>query len=103
MAKRPTTSVVIETAVWNQNGEQPPDQRQILHGRNAVGLRGDGQVIGYYRKPESEGAKICSRCGAQMRAHGWIEALEGGHIVCPGQIVITGIRSEPDVVGGAVR
>ena len=103
MAKRPTTSVVIETAVWNQNGEQSGDEGQILHGRNAVGLRGDGQVVAYYRKPESEGAKICSRCGAQIRDHGWIQMLEGGHIVCPGQIVITGIRSEPDVVGGAVR
>ena len=103
MTKHRSRSVVIETAVWNQNGEQPAHEGQTLHGRKAVGLRGDGQVVAYYRKPESDGAKICMRCGAQMRDHGWIQTLEGGYIVCPGQIVITGILCKPDVVGGAVR
>jgi hypothetical protein len=29
-----------------------------------------------------------------MRWHGWIETLEGGHIVCPGDYIITGIKGE---------
>jgi hypothetical protein len=29
-----------------------------------------------------------------MHYHGWIETLEGGHTVCPGDWIITGIRGE---------
>mgnify|MGYP001589441972 FL=1 len=29
-----------------------------------------------------------------MHVHGWIDTLEGGHIVCPGDWVITGVKGE---------
>jgi len=29
-----------------------------------------------------------------MHNHGWIDTLEGGHIVCPGDWIITGIEGE---------
>jgi hypothetical protein len=29
-----------------------------------------------------------------MHWHGWIETLEGGHIVCPGDYIITGVKGE---------
>lgn len=29
-----------------------------------------------------------------MHHHGWIDTPEGGHIVCPGDWVITGIQGE---------
>lgn len=29
-----------------------------------------------------------------MRKHGWIDAPEGGHIVCPGNWIITGVAGE---------
>jgi hypothetical protein len=37
-----------------------------------------------------------------MHDHGWIDTLEGGHIVCPGDWIITGVKGErypckPDV------
>jgi hypothetical protein len=37
-----------------------------------------------------------------MLEHGWISTLEGGHIVCPGDWIIKGIKGEfyackPDV------
>jgi hypothetical protein len=29
-----------------------------------------------------------------MHEHGWIDTPEGGHIVCPGDYVITGVKEE---------
>jgi hypothetical protein len=29
-----------------------------------------------------------------MHNHGWIETLEGGHTVCPGDWIITGVKGE---------
>jgi len=36
----------------------------------------------------------CGHCGHTMDDHGWIDTLEGGHIVCPGDWVITGVKGE---------
>lgn len=49
--------------------------------------------VGYYRNPSVDGMTKC-RCGETMHNHGWINTLEGGHIVCPGDYVITGIAGE---------
>lgn len=37
---------------------------------------------------------ICEICNKRMYEHGWIKTLEGGHIVCPGDYIITGIKGE---------
>ncbi len=37
---------------------------------------------------------VCSHCQMSMHRHGWIQTLEGGHIVCPGDWIITGIAGE---------
>lgn len=36
----------------------------------------------------------CSNCNGSKGTHGWIDTLEGGHIVCPGDWIITGVRGE---------
>jgi hypothetical protein len=36
----------------------------------------------------------CDECSRPLREHGWVETLEGGHRVCPGDWIITGIRGE---------
>ena len=36
----------------------------------------------------------CLSCGKLMIAHGRIKTLEGHHIVCPGDWIITGIKGE---------
>ena len=50
--------------------------------------------VGYYRTPTCDGQDACQHCGQIMHNHGWIDTLEGGHIVCPGDWVITGIKGE---------
>ena len=38
--------------------------------------------------------RICEKCHKEVVDHGWIQTLEGGHIVCPGDWIITGIQGE---------
>lgn len=38
--------------------------------------------------------KPCSVCRKDASEHGYIDTLEGGHIVCPGDWIITGVKGE---------
>lgn len=53
----------------------------------------EGAVVRYYRRP-NDSERICKYCAIRMHDHGWIETFEGGHIVCPGDFVITGVKGE---------
>lgn len=50
--------------------------------------------VGYYRHPEVSGTTICKHCWKTMHEHGWIDTLERGHIVCPNDWIITGVKGE---------
>lgn len=50
--------------------------------------------VGYYRTPDLDGQDKCKHCEEIMHFHGWIDTLEGGHIVCPKDWIITGVRGE---------
>ena len=50
--------------------------------------------VGYFRHPEINGEKRCDICKNIYHVHGWIDTLEGGHTVCPGDWIITGIKGE---------
>lgn len=48
-------------------------------------------------------ASNCAKCGQQIHmevgksvihTHGWVDTLEGGHIVCPKDWIITGVKGE---------
>jgi len=36
----------------------------------------------------------CKNCGEDLSSHGWVATLEGGHIVCPEDWIITGVQGE---------
>ncbi len=40
------------------------------------------------------GPKLCQHCGERKDRHGWVDTLEGGHIVCQGDWIITGVQGE---------
>jgi len=82
--------VVIEATQWWKNGDHPQD-RQELEGVNE-GL--EGNVVRYYRTPKMDGQDKCMYCNDIMHNHGWIDTLEGGHIVCPEDWIITGVQGE---------
>jgi len=84
--------VIIDAIQWFKNGDHPEDQS----------TEKEGNVVRYYRNPLVNGAGLCKHCGIVMVNHGWIDTLEGGHIVCPGDWIIKGIKGEfypckPDV------
>jgi hypothetical protein len=41
-----------------------------------------------------KGSTLCVHCQKPFKDHGWIDTLEGGHRVCPGDFVITGVKGE---------
>lgn len=97
--------VVIEAHQWFKNGDHPDDYakshvgyvggalREILPAER-MGKGYEGDVVGYFRHPEVPGDTLCQHCGKTMHVHGWINTLEGGHIVCPGDWIITGVAGE---------
>jgi len=87
--KRP---VVIEATQWFKNGDHPKDYEGC--DSEAKEFFYEGKVVRYYRHPGVKGHGYCSHCGNMMQDHGWIDTLEGGHIVCPGDWVITGVKGE---------
>jgi len=103
--------IVIEASQWFKNGDHPADYAEdrpgfhrdehtgdlleiVITGAHAREHDWEGQVVRYFRHPSVSGEKACEHCGQTMHVHGWIDTLEGGHIVCPGDWVITGVKNE---------
>lgn len=105
--------VVIEATQWWKNGDHPEDyalDRPFMEHGVQTTKPGDffktrdweGGVVRYFRRPDVDSETLCQHCQVRMHEHGWIDTLEGGHIVCPGDWVITGVKGEcypckPDV------
>jgi hypothetical protein len=97
--------VVIEASQWFKNGDHPDDYAKNVRGLEKGELREwsgmearelarEGQIVRYFRNPSRPGTSLCAHCGQTFHAHGWIDTKEGGHIVCPGDWIITGIAGE---------
>jgi hypothetical protein len=90
--------IEVEATQWFKNGDHPRDNSQpyrpMEEGETLDDVLSEGQVVRYFRHPEVEGSRSCEKCGQQMHYHGWIDTLEGGHIVCPNDWIITGIKGE---------
>ena len=85
--------VIVEATQWFKNGDHPLDrvkENKKIHNMSHC----EGKVVRYYRNPYDVGSRACVHCGRIMHDHGWIDTLEGGHIVCPGDWIITGIQGE---------
>jgi len=54
----------------------------------------DHSAVRHFRDSKGAGESLCKICNKKMYFHGWIKTLEGGHIVCPGDYIITGIKGE---------
>ncbi len=69
--------VEIDAEEWRKDGDHPAVQPYI-----------------HQKSSDANGDRSCEHCGVALVEHGWIETLEGGHIVCPGDFVITGVEGE---------
>ena len=90
--KRP---IVVEATQWFKNGDHPLDDVHPIQPseKDKELLYSEGKVVGYYCLPSVADGK-CVHCSKIMRLHGFIDTLEGGHSVCPGDFIITGIAGE---------
>lgn len=68
--KRP---VMIEANQWFKHGDNP-------------------DVLKYYTY--NDNLTHCGYCGLSYDDHGFLDTLEGGHIVCPGDWIIIGVKNE---------
>ena len=82
--------VVIEAEQWFK----VTYDREAGHGIKPEDMPIYYLEVGYYRTPDLDGQTKCKHCGVIMHDHGWIDTLEGGHIVCPGDWIIKGIKGE---------
>jgi hypothetical protein len=109
MAKYTKLPITIEAHQWFKNGDHPEDDCYMVKPDPTIWAEGErepflseGKVVRYYRHPNVDGAVDCHHCGKPMHDHGWIDTLEAGHNVCPGDFIITGVKGElypckPDV------
>lgn len=88
--------VVIDATQWTKNGDHPLDN--VLRPFEDTGKiptePREGVIVRYYRHPNVPGTDYCAYCRLFFYDHGWIDTLEGGHIVCPGDWIITGVNGE---------
>jgi hypothetical protein len=82
--------VVIEATQWFKNGDHPQDGDVLF----PFGEDYEGEVVRRYRHPGHPGASLCEQCSKPHQIHGWIDTLEQGHRVCPGDFIITGVKGE---------
>ncbi|HDZ20081.1 MAG TPA: hypothetical protein ENH78_02155 [Phycisphaerae bacterium] len=88
--------VEIEASQWFKNGDHPKDDvyRKFEDTGEVPTEPREGKIVRYWRRPGHGGEVACRHCGRQMHDHGWIDTLEGGHTVCPGDWIITGVKGE---------
>lgn len=99
MAKYRKKPVVIEATQWFKNADHPKDECTMVRPDPSSSTQfapflSEGKVVRHYRTPELDGQNRCKHCDNIMHVHGWIDTLEGGHIVCPADWIITGVQNE---------
>jgi hypothetical protein len=97
MAKYRNRPVIVEATQWFANGDHPLDD--VWRNYEDTGYKPnaprEGKIVRYYRYPGEPHNNACSQCGHPMKEHGWIDTIQGGYTVCPGDYIIT----EPDGKG----
>lgn len=95
--------VQVEAVQWFSNGDHPydylapitdPTDGTLWTAEHQRKNNWEGQVVGYYRDLYDSGDRRCWTCNVTMHNHGWINTAEGGHIVCPGDYIITSVEGE---------
>ena len=105
MSKFRKKPVVIEAVQWFRNGDHPEDYAtsragfegglmRMWTGEEAKVKGWEGAVVRYFNHPNHPSDGLCGYCGATLHAHGWVDTAEGGHVVCPGDWIITGVKGE---------
>lgn len=80
----------VEAHQWFKNGDHPGDDCEtFVDSETGKPFQGEGKIVRYYRTPDLDGQNACEKCGYIMHDHGWIDVPTDGHIVCPGDLIVT--------------
>lgn len=82
--------IIIEAEQWFK----VTYDREAKHGITPEDMPIYHLSVGFFRRPDLTGDSECKHCNNIMHNHGWIDTFEGGHIVCPNDWIITGIKGE---------
>jgi len=82
--------VVVEAHQWFKQGDHPEDKCHAVRGE----LISEGEVVRRFNSCDDTTATQCPECSAYFSQHGFIDTKEGGHRVCPGDWIITGVDGE---------
>lgn len=95
MAQFRKKPVVVEATQWFKNGDHPQDECSMVHpDENSTTqfepFLSEGKVVRHFRHPSPAfaGNEKCGYCGKIHHDHGWIDTVQGGHTVCPGDWII---------------
>lgn len=90
MPRFQTIPHLVEATRWFKNGDHPDDNVFRPRGGQTPKEPQEGLVVKRYRSKDVDPEMHCPYCGDFIRNHGWIETVGGGHIVCPGDWIVTG-------------
>jgi hypothetical protein len=97
MAMYRKRDIFIDATQWLKHGDHPKDEGVVMHMRGDDGsdLITECKLVKRFADitPASV-QKPCQHCGVPLISHGWIDTLEGGPIVCPGDYIVKGGRGE---------
>ena len=100
MPKYRKKPVIVDASQWFKNGDHPQDDCHMVKPDDNSTSRfepflSEGNIVRRFNLPDIPGqGTLCAKCDKIMADHGWTDTLEGGHIVCPGDWIITGIKGE---------
>lgn len=90
--------VVVDATVWNEPGDHPKvdyfRHPPVDPATGEVTAGAEGVLLGQMKHSETPPRFRRETCDRIMHDHGWIDTLEGGHTVCPGDWIITGVQGE---------
>lgn len=86
--------IELEAFQWFENGNHPDDDcfRPFEDTGKIPVVAREGAVVRYFRHPNM--GETCTWCDKARHVHGWIDTMEGGHIVCPSDWIMTGTEGE---------
>lgn len=96
MSKFRKKPIVVEAVQWFKNGDHPEDKCAFIQPSEGdkEAFMSEGKIVRYFRRPDIMAGRACQHCRIRMREHGWVDTLEAGHTVCPGDWIITGVKGE---------
>jgi len=89
VAKYRRKPTIIEATQWLRNGDHPKDESAFITPKDGRRFLSEGKIVRRFRRPDITGDKQCSICDYIYHDHGWIDTLQGDHMVCPGDWIIS--------------